>query len=160
MSLYVEFCDEFSLVYQYFYDIILKIAKEVLENLNFVGKLNNSMLGKYATRIITEKVIITDERMKHIKEHHPELGFKEIKSIKSVIENPDYIFEDRKNIDTILLIKRFKISNKNYRMVVKLNTSINIQDKFNSIISFWQIGEKKLGQYLRNEKIIYEKLDK
>lgn len=128
--------------------------------MNFVGKLNISMLGKYSTKIITEKVIITDERLEHIKEHHPELEYKEIKSIKSVIEDPDYIFEDRKNIDTILLVKRFKIINKNCRIVVKLNTSIDIQDKFNSIISFWQISEKKLGQYLRNEKIIYEKLDK
>ena len=136
---------------------MLKIAEEVLENLNFVGKLNNNKLGKYAARIITESVIITDERLEHIKEHHPELEYKAIKSIKSVIENPDYIFEDRKNIDTILLIKRFKIINKNFRIVVKLNTSIDIQDKFNSIISFWQISEKKLGQYLRNEKIIYKK---
>ena len=53
---------------------MLKIAKEVSENLNFVGKLNISMLGKYSTIIITEKVIITDERLEHIKKHHPELN--------------------------------------------------------------------------------------
>lgn len=128
--------------------------------MNLVGKIDKNKLGKFANIIITEKVIITDERMEHIKEHHPELEYKAIKSIKSVVEDPDYIFEDRKNIDTILLVKRFKIINKNCRIVVKLNTSIDIQDKFNSIISFWQISEKKLGQYLRNEKIIYEKLDK
>ena len=139
---------------------MLKIAKEVLENLNFVGKLNISMLGKYSTKIITEKVIITDERLEHIKEHHPELEYKEIKSIKSVIENPDFIFEDRKNIDTILLVKKINMFNKHSRIVVKLNTRTDIQDKFNSVISFWQISEKKLGQYLRNEKIIYKKLDK
>ena len=139
---------------------MLKIAKEVLENLNFVGKLNISMLGKYSTKIITEKVIITDERLEHIKEHHPELEYKEIKSIKSVIENPDFIFEDRKNIDTILLVKKINMFKKHSRIVVKLNTRTDIQDKFNSVISFWQISEKKLGQYLRNEKIIYKKLDK
>ena len=139
---------------------MLKIAKEVLENLNFVGKLNISMLGKYSTKIITEKVIITDERLEHIKEHHPELEYKEIKFIKSIIENPDFIFEDRKNIDTILLVKKINMFNKYFRIVVKLNTRTDIQDKFNSVISFWQISEKKLGQYLRNEKIIYKKLDK
>ena len=123
---------------------MLKIAKEVLENLNFVGKLNISMLGKYSTKIITEKVIITDERLEHIKEHHPELEYKEIKSIKSVIENPDFIFEDRKNIDTILLVKKINMFNKHSRIVVKLNTRTDIQDKFNSVISFWQISEKKI----------------
>ena len=123
---------------------MLKIAKEVLENLNFVGKLNISMLGKYSTIIITEKVIITDERLEHIKEHHPELEYKEIKSIKSVIENPDFIFEDRKNIDTILLVKKINMFNKHSRIVVKLNTRTDIQDKFNSVISFWQISEKKI----------------
>ena len=110
--------------------------------MNFVGKLNISMLGKYSTIIITEKVIITNEKLEHIKEHHPELEYKEIKSIKSVIENLDFIFEDRKNIDTILLVKKINMFNKHSRIVVKLNTRTDIQDKFNSVISFWQISEK------------------
>ena len=140
--------------------IISKIMNEVEKNLKYIGKIDKNKLSKYASKIIIEDVIITDERLAHIKEHHPELEDNEIKSAEEVLKNPDYIFEDRKNKDTLLMVKRLKFNKKNYRMVVKLNTSIDIEDKFNSVISFWHISEKKLGQYIRNEKIIYENLDK
>ena len=140
--------------------IISKIMNEVEKNLKYIGKIDKNKLSKYASKIIIEDVIITDERLAHIKEHHPELEDKEIKSAEEVLKSPDYIFEDRKNKDTLLMVKRLKLNKKNYRMVVKLNTSIDIEDKFNSVISFWHISEKKLGQYIRNEKIIYENLDK
>ena len=64
--------------------------------MNLVGKIDKNKLGKFANIIITEKVIITDERMEHIKEHHPELEYKAIKSIKSVVEDPDYILRIEK----------------------------------------------------------------
>lgn len=57
---------------------------------------------------------------------------------------PDYIFNDRKNKDTILLVKRIKKNEKNYRMVIKLNTNCELKEKMNTIISFWNISEKKL----------------
>ena len=137
-----------------------KIKNEVKKEVNYIGKLDKNKLGEYADKITTENVIMTSERVEHIKEHHPELENKEIESITEVLENPDYIFKDRKNKDTVLMVKNINYNNKNYRMVVKLNTNNEMQGKSNSIISFWHISEKKLGQYIRNEKIIYEKLDK
>ena len=35
------------------------------------GKLDINKLGKYKNNTITNDVIITEERIKHIKEHHP-----------------------------------------------------------------------------------------
>ena len=80
--------------------------------------------------------------------------------IKEVLKEPNYIFEDRKNKDTILMVKKLKYDNRNYRMVVKLNTNTKLIDKANSVISFWNINDKKLKQYIRNEKIIYVEVDK
>ncbi|MBR2289722.1 MAG: hypothetical protein IJ867_03770 [Clostridia bacterium] len=127
--------------------------------MKYIGKLDVNKLGKYKDKIVTEDVIITNERIEHIKEHHPELKNRELKFIKKLLKNPDYIFEDRKNKDTILMVKEYRYYNKLFRMVVKLNTNIEAIDKFNSIISFWHISKKKLEQYKRNEKIIFKMID-
>ena len=121
--------------------------------MQYIGKLDKEKLGRYKHIIITEEVIITEERITHIKEHHPELINSEIIYIKDVLEDPDYIFEDRKNIDTILMVKNIDKTYKDYRLVVKLNTNtnINLKEKSNTIISFWKINKKKLGQFIRNE---------
>lgn len=139
--------------------IIKNVEKEEME-LHDIGNINKDIIGEYGDKIITDKVIITYERIEHIKEHHPDLKDKEIQFIKKVLNDPDIIFEDRKNKDTILMVKNILDNDKNYRMVLKLSTNINLKDKSNSIISFWNISNKKLRQYERNEKIIYKKLDK
>lgn len=130
--------------------------------MQYIGKIDIEKLGKYKDKIITNDVIITEERLNHIKEHHKDLSSKETGYLKNVLNDPDYVFLDRKNEDTVLLVKEIKENWQNYRMVLKLSTNTkhvnyNIQ---NSIISFWHIGEKKLNQYIRNEEILYKKLDK
>lgn len=130
--------------------------------MQYIGKLDKEKLGKYKDKIITEDVVLTEERLIHIKEHHPELKNKEIKYLKCILNSPDYVFRDRKNENTVLLVKEIVENRKTYRMVLKLSTNMESSYKHiqNSIISFWKIGKKKLHQYIRNEEIFYEKLDK
>ncbi len=128
--------------------------------MHYIGKIDKKKIGEYSKTILTDDVILTEERRKHMIEHHPELGYNDINYIKKVLKNPDFIFQDRKNCDTLLIIKNVIENDKIYRMVIKLNTNSSIQDKSNSIISFWSINEKKLNQYIRNERIIFKKLDK
>lgn len=128
--------------------------------MQYIGQLDKNKLGKYKDKIKTLYVIITNERIEHIKKHHPSLINNELKFIKKVLEYPDYILEDRKNINTIIMIKNIINNNKNYIMIVKLNTNKDYKEKSNTIISFWNISKKKLGQYIRNGEIIFKKLDK
>ena len=125
--------------------------------LQYIGRLDKEKLGKYKKLIITDKVLISEERIIHMKEHHPELTDNEITYVSEKIKKPDYIFDDRKNIDTILMVK--DNNNKNYITVVKLNTNICFKEKSNTVISFWNISNKKLRQFIRNEQIIYKRLD-
>ena len=125
--------------------------------MQYIGRLDKEKLGKYKKLIITDKVLISEERIIHMKEHHPELTDNEITYISETIKKPDYIFDDRKNIDTILIVK--DNNNKNYITVVKLNTNICFKKKSNTVISFWNISNKKLRQFIRNEEIIYKRLD-
>ena len=125
--------------------------------LQYIGRLDKEKLGKYKKLIITDKVLISEERIIHMKEHHPELTDNEITYVSEKIKKPDYIFDDRKNIDTILMVK--DNNNKNYITVVKINTNICFKEKSNTVISFWNISNKKLRQFIRNEQIIYKRLD-
>ena len=125
-----------------------------------VGKIDRRMLGKYKEKIVTEKVILTTERLKHIQEHHPgdyeEYGI----YIPEVLYHPDYIVDDVKNIDTIIFLKTIIECEKNIQIVIKLNTNLKEKDKKNSILTFWKVKNKTYKQLIRNKEIIYSRLDK
>lgn len=128
--------------------------------MQYVGKLDREKLGKYKDKIITETVILTTERMRHILEHHPGDYENFHTYITEILENPDYILDDAKNEDTVLYLKSLIESKKNIQIVLKLNTNIINKDKYNSIITLWKIKTSTYNQLIRNKEIIYSKLDK
>lgn len=73
--------------------------------MHYIGKIDRNKIGEYGKKITTDDVIITDERIEHIAEHHPDLELNDLKYIKMVLNEPEYIFKDRKNQSTILLVK-------------------------------------------------------
>ena len=128
--------------------------------MQFIGKLNKEKLGIYKNLIVTEDVIITEERIKHIKEHHPGDYETYNKYLSIIIKNPDYIINDNKNINTILLLKSIYNNKGNIQIVLKLNTNIQEIDKKNSILTLWKVKTKTYKQIIRNKEIIWKKLDK
>jgi len=103
-------------------------------------------------KIKTTEVIITNKQIQHIEEKRKGIYNKYSTKLKDIICNPDYIIEDTKHIDTGLIIKKY---NKNVVTVLRLNTSKD--GKKNSIITIWEIKEKRLERYLLTHKIIYKK---
>ncbi len=140
-------------------DKMSKNKNEEGKDVQYIGKIDKNKIGNFRNKITTENVVLTNERLTHIKEHHPDLKDKEINYIQDVLNSPDYVFNDRKNENTVLLVKEIKENDKKYRMVLKLSTNADSTNKNiqNSVISFWNIGEKKLKQYIRNEEILYKK---
>lgn len=124
-----------------------------------VGKLDKEKLGKYKENIITDDVILTDERIKHIQEHHPGDYEKYGIYATNVIKNPDYIIKDTKNLDTVLYMKTIEENRVNIQIVVRLNTNLKEIYKQNSILTLWKMRTKTYKQVIRNKEIIYEKLD-
>lgn len=104
------------------------------------------------TPIFTNEVIITHKQIKHINEKRCGVYDKYKNNLKEIIENPDYIIKDDKHKNTGLIIKKY---DKNVVIVLKLNT--NTDDKKNSIITIWEIKEKRLERYLITHKSIYKK---
>lgn len=127
--------------------------------MQYIGKLDKEKLGRYKTKIITDEIILTEERIKHIREHHPGDYEKYGRYIFEIINNPDYIINDNKNIDTILYMKTISESNKNIQIVVRLNTNKNEKDKYNSILTLWKIKTRTYKQIIRNKEIIWKNVD-
>ena len=95
-----------------------------------IGFIDKNKLAQYRNKIITEEVILTDERIKHIKEHHPGDYEEYSKYLKEIIETPDYILEDEKNTDTVIYLKTIKENNKNLQIVLKLVTKITNKNTY------------------------------
>ena len=133
-----------------------KMTKEV-EELKYIGKLDRNKLGEYKDKVITDDVILTNERLQHIKEHHPGDYEHYGKYIKNIIEDPDYILDDTKNIDTVLYMKNIIEEGKNIQLVIKLSTNINNENNKNSVLTLWKIKDKTFRQFVRNKKKLYIK---
>lgn len=124
-----------------------------------IGHIDKNKLGILMHKIVTSKVIITNERIEHINKRHPGDYEKYIDYIPNILNTPDYILEDNNNNDTIFILKTFPETNNNIKIVIKLHTNNQEQDRYNSIITFWHIRDRNYKNSLKSNKIIYNKFD-
>ena len=68
--------------------------------MHYIGKLDKNKIGIYAEKIITDDVILTDERKFHIFNDHNKDYEIIINNIDRVILNPKMVLEDSKNRNT------------------------------------------------------------
>lgn len=117
-----------------------------------IGKIDINKYAKLCDKeIITNEVIITYKQIEHINEERLGIYDKYRDKLEEIVEYPDYIIEDTKHKETGLVIKKY---DKDVVIVLRLNTSIN--NKKNSIITIWEIKEKRLQRYLLTHKIVYK----
>lgn len=105
--------------------------------------------------IRTSEVIITDERIEHIRQHHPDDFERYSGYLKEIIEKPDYIIEDPRP-DTAMVLKEIREQNEHFRLALRLITPTDNPDYKNSIITFMKIREKEWQRVIRNKKILYK----
>ena len=125
------------------------------QSLLFVGKIDVNIYKCITEDIVTDEVVITNNQIEHIKERHEDVLETILENMKEIIENPDYIIEDRRE-NTGLIVKKIESSD-NIQMVLRICTSKDPKGYKNSIISSWKISEKRLQNYLRNKRILYKK---
>ena len=130
-----------------------KQKKSVIHDL---GKLNLKIYDCITDDFITDEVIITDEQLEHIRERHPEAYKNTKRYIKDILDDPDYIFQDKRP-NTGLVVKKIINEDSTSLLVVKVITSNDKKGYKNSVITGWTITEKRLQKYLRNKNIIYKK---
>lgn len=125
--------------------------------MHFIGKINNDVYKCITENIVTDDVIITDERVQHIKENHPEDYEKFSEYLTSLVENPDYIIETNKPNSGIVLKEITGLNNKQFKAVIRLTTEEDNKNFKNSIITFMKIDKKEWNRLIRNKTILYRK---
>ena len=121
-----------------------------------VGKISRDIYECITEDIVTDEVVITENQMQHILDRHPDAYNEVINYLSDIIREPDFIIED-KHINTGLVIKKVKVEKEYAQMVLRICTSDDDPNYKNSVISCWEISERRLNNYLRNKRILYKK---
>ena len=125
--------------------------------MHFVGKLNKDIYSCISEEIQTEDVIITEERIQHIKERHPADYERYCKFLEEIVARPDYIVETNKP-NTALILKEFiGEEGETFKTVLRLVVPTDNQEFKNSIITFMRINRKEWSRLLKNKRIIYKR---
>lgn len=120
-----------------------------------LGNINTQPLEKEFGKLKTNEIIITNERIDHIRIRHPEdLEFFE-KYGKEAIISPDEIIKDHKNDNTIFMIK--KLTDTNLNVVIKLVINDGDDDLKNSVMTFYRIRDKNLKKLEKKNRVLYKK---
>lgn len=119
--------------------------------MQYIAKLNKNKLGKYKNELITEEVVLTNERLyQHILIYHKK-EYKQLKPyLKDIIEKPDFILEDNRHEATLIFLKQIKEIGKNSRVVIKLALGKDEEHSKNSIITLMKLNERTWGQTIKN----------
>ena len=120
-----------------------------------LGKINTKILEKEFGKIQTEEIIVTNERIDHIKERHPEDYNLFEKYGKESVSSPDLIIKDVKNKSTVFMIKKLPETNLNVVVRVVLETD-NSKWK-NSVMTFYRIRERNLKKLIEKNGVLYKK---
>ena len=124
-------------------------------SVHHVGKID---IGKYrcvSENITTDEVIITDERIQHIKERHPEDFERYERYMAGIVESPDYILEANKP-NTAFLLKEFVEDNERFQLILRLAVQGDPAGYKNSVITFLKVEGKRYKRYLRTKNILYK----
>ena len=120
-----------------------------------IGRIDIEKYRCISNDITTDEVIITEERIEHIKNKHPDDFERYFHYIEKMLIEPEYIFEsDRPN--TAFIMNSFTENGKNFELILRLKTSADNEKFKNSIITFLKISDRKRDKYIRNKKILYK----
>lgn len=120
-----------------------------------LGKLNAQPLEREFGKLKTTEIVITNERIEHIKLHHSEdYKFFE-KYAESIIHEPDKIIKDCKNDNTVFMVKH--LENTNLNVIVRLVLTHSDKDIKNSVMTFYRIRQKNLDKLEKKNKLLYKK---
>ena len=121
-----------------------------------VGTIDRKIYACVSLDITTDKVIITDTQIKHIQERHPGDFEQYASEIQAAIEMPDYIIETN-SYATAFILKTIETDGKHTRLILRLHTSHDEPEKYNSVITFQHIKEKEFQRLLKNKRILYKR---
>lgn len=138
---------------------IIKTSKTKEDNnvLEFkaLGEIDTTFLEMEFGKIRTKEIIVTNERLLHIRQRHPQDYELFEKYGENSVQNPDYIIKDTKNAGTVFMVKRLPDTNLN--VVVRVVLDTDKEGLKNSVMTFYRIRERNLKKLIEKNVMLYKK---
>ncbi len=130
-------------------------------DVRYIGKIDREIYKCVTPDITTDEVVITEERIQHILEQHPQIEHVVIiNNLAEALADPDYLLQDtyaEHKENTAIVLKMFHDNDMGYRIILRLATSTDSDGNKNSVITAFSISQKKWAKYLRNKRILYNR---
>ena len=123
---------------------------------HYVCKLDKTLYSVVTPDIQSDDVVITEERLAHVEDHHPGDSALLFVYAEKIITEPDYILEGNLP-NTAMILKEFTDGDKRFKLILRLRTSLDASGFKNSVITFQVVNSKRYGRYTRNGKILYKR---
>ena len=129
------------------------------DGVRVIGKIDIEMLRGISSNILENEVVLMDERKEHIKaQRGNDFLSMYMPFFVDILNDPDVIFKDSKNLHTALVCKRMvAVTGKVVCIVLKLAVKGDNPNYKNSIITAHELNDRQFAKYLRNKKIVYQK---
>jgi hypothetical protein len=120
-----------------------------------IGHIDIAPLQAVFGPLKTDEVVVTTERIAHIKEHHAEdyTLFEQYRT--ATIESPDLILQDANHVGTIFAVK--KLPETNLNVVIRLALAEDDPSHKNSVMTFYRIREKNLIKLIAKHPMLYKR---
>ena len=128
----------------------MKAGSDGMAEIIQLGKINTTPLEKEFGKLKTDEIIITNERIDHIKKRHPEDFLLFEKYGVQTVENPDTIIKDYKNKGTVFMVK--KLPDTNLNVVARLVVDDDNENFKNSVMTFYRIRNQNLEKLANKNK--------
>lgn len=120
-----------------------------------LGKIDTQLLEKEFGKLKTNTVIVTHERLVHIKQQHPQDIDYFYDYALPTVQDPDIIIKDLKNPETVFMVK--VLENTNLNVIVKLVLEGNDENIQNSVMTFYRIRTSNLKKIGKKSKSTLQK---
>lgn len=137
-------------------DTIEKTEDKGSIDVHRVGKIDRNIYKCITDDIVTDEVIITDERIQHIKERHPNDYERFYNYIPEIISDPDFIIKANKP-NTAVILKEIEERGEKFKLVLRIKVQNDPEEYKNSIMTFWHIGETTWRKTLKNKTVLYKR---
>lgn len=130
-------------------------ATDGMTDLIQLGKINIGVLEEEFGKILTDDIVVTSERIEHIKDHHPEDYALFEQYGKAAVKDPDVIIRDKKHEGTVFMVK--KMTETNLNVVVRVVLETDDPEYKNSVMTFYRLRDKNLKKLAEKNGVIYKK---
>ena len=124
--------------------------------MRIICKIDRNIYSCVSRDIVSDNVVLREERVRHIQDHHPNDYERFGQYICQMIEQPDYILETDKP-KTAFVLKAFEADGQQFRLILRLHTATDMPEFENSVITFQYIREREYYRLIRNKKILYKR---